>query len=120
MSHTGFPLDFPNAAPLAARSARLTDAQRDALAQAAGRSQFDVFYDKWYDVTLFPQTAGPAPFTLRTFPTRFPDVRSKPLNVVDLSIYKEFHVSEKVRWQIRVDAHNAGNFPWFGTGCRTM
>jgi hypothetical protein len=116
MSHTGFPLDFPNAAPLAARSARLSDDQRDALARAAGRDQFDVSVDKWYDVTLFPGTVGPAPFTLRTFPTRFPDVRTKPLNVLDMSIYREFRVREKVRYQVRVDAHNAGNFPWFGAG----
>ena len=116
MSHSGFPLDFPNAAPLTNRSAALSDAQRDALAQKQGRSQYDVSYDKWYDVTLFPSVAGPAPFTLRTFPTRFPDVRSKPLNIADISLYKEFSVTEKLRAQIRADAHNVGNFPWFGSG----
>lgn len=114
MSHSGFPLAFPNAAPLEARSAKLTDEQRDALARQAGRSQYDVSYDIWFDTSLFPRVAGPAPFTLRTFPTRFPDVRSKPLNVADISLYKEFLFKEKVRWQIRCDAHNAGNFPWFG------
>ena len=41
MSHSGYPLAFPNAAPLEARSAELSDAQRNALAQAAGRSQYD-------------------------------------------------------------------------------
>ncbi|HWB98230.1 MAG TPA: TonB-dependent receptor [Bryobacteraceae bacterium] len=113
MSHSGFPLPFPNAAPLEARSARLSDSQRDALAQKAGRSQYDPSYDVWFDTSLFPRTAQ-APFTLRNFPTRFPDVRSKPLNVTDLSLYKEFQIREKVKWQIRCDAHNAGNFPWFG------
>jgi hypothetical protein len=113
MSHSGFPLPFPNAAPLDARSAELSDSQRDALAQKAGRSQYDPSYDVWFDTSLFPRTAQ-APFTLRNFPTRFPDVRSKPLNVTDLSLYKEFQIREKVKWQIRCDAHNAGNFPWFG------
>jgi len=113
MTHSGFPLAFPNAAPLQAKSAKLSDAQRDALAQAAGRTQYDPSYDVWFDTSLFPRTAQ-APFTLRTFPTRFPDVRSKPLNVTDLSLYKEFRLAEKVKWQIRVDAHNAANFPWFG------
>src|SRR5207253_2975202 len=70
-------------------------------------------YDAWFNTAFFPRTA-PAPFTLRTFPTRFSDVRSKPLNVTDLSLYKEFSVAEKVRLQIRLDAHNAANFPWFG------
>ncbi|MCU1336804.1 MAG: Cna B-type protein [Bryobacterales bacterium] len=113
MSHSGFPLAFPNAGPLEAKSAKLSDAQRDALAQAAGRAQYDPSYDVWFDTSLFPRTAQ-SPFTLRTFPTRFPDVRSKPLNITDLSLYKEFHLAERVKWQIRVDAHNAANFPWFG------
>jgi len=113
MSHSGFPLPFPNAAPLAARSAKLSDSERDARARAAGRTQFDPSEDVWFDTSLFPRAAQ-APFTLRTFATRFPDVRSKPLNVADLSLYKEFHVKEKLRWQVRFDAHNAANFPWFG------
>jgi len=112
-SHSGYPMTFPNAAPLAARSAKLGDAQRDANAQALGRTQWDVSYDKWIDVTLFPKTAGPAPYTLRNFPTMFPDVRTRPLNILDASIYKEFPIREKIRWQLRLDAHNAGNFPWF-------
>jgi len=113
MSHSGFPLPFPNAAPLAAKSAKLSDSQRDELARKAGRAQYDPSYDVWFDTSLFPRTAQ-APFTLRTFPTRFADVRSKPLNVADLSLYKEFKIGEKVKWQVRCDAHNAGNFPWFG------
>ena len=44
-----------------------------------------------------------APFTLRTFPTRFPDVRSKPLNVVEFSAYKEIPIRERIPWQIRAD-----------------
>ena len=112
MSHSGYPLAFPNAAPLVAQSARLTDAQRDKLAQQGGRSQFDPSYDVWFDTSIFPRTAGPAPYTLRNFPTRFSDVRSKPLNVADVSLYKEFVFKEKLHWQIRFDAHNAANFPW--------
>ena len=113
MSHSGFPLAFPNAAPLQAKSAKLNDDQRDSLAQKAGRSQYDPSYDVWFDTSIFPRTAQ-APFTLRDFPTRFSDVRSKPLNITDLSLYKEFQIKERVKWQIRCDAHNAGNFPWFG------
>jgi len=114
MSHSGYPITFPNAAPLVAQSAKLNDSQRDALAQKLGRTQYDPSYDIWFDTSIFPRTAGPAPFTLRNFPTRFPDVRTKPLNVTDLSLYKEFLIKERVRWQIRLDGHNAANFPWFG------
>lgn len=115
MTHSGYPFDFPNAAPLEARSAKLSDSQRDQLAQKAGRTQFDPSYDKYFDTTLFPTVAGPAAFTLRNFPTRFPDVRSKPLNVIDFSAYKEFKFVDRVRWQLRVDAHNLANFPWFAS-----
>ena len=31
-----------------------------------------------------------------------------------MSLYKEFVFKEKLHWQIRFDAHNAANFPWFG------
>jgi hypothetical protein len=113
MSHTGFPLAFPNASPTVAKSAKLDNAQRDKLAQNAGRTQYDVSYDSWFDTSIFPRTTQ-APFTLRDYPTRFPDVRSKPLNISDISLYKEFSFKEKVKWQLRADAHNVGNFPWFG------
>lgn len=112
-TQVGFPFDFPNAAPLAARSANLSDSERDALAQKAGHPQWDPSIDPWFDVSLFP-TQAQAPFTLRNFPTRFPDVRGKPLNNVEFSAYKEILIRERLRWQIRADFHNALNHPWFG------
>jgi hypothetical protein len=102
----------PNAAPLMAKSAKLSDSQRDALAKTQGRTQFDPSADVWFNTALFP-TQAQAPFTLRTFPTRFPDVRSKPLNTVEFSAYKEIPIHERVRWQIRADFHNALNHPFF-------
>ena len=112
-AHSGYPFAFPNAAPLVAQTANLHDAQRDANAQKAGRTQWDPSYDAWFNTSIFP-TQAQAPFTLRNFPSMFPDVRSKILNVWDMSIYKEFPIKERVRWQIRSDFHNAFNHPWFG------
>lgn len=112
-THSGFPWDFPNAAPLVAQSAKFDDAQRDALAQKAGRTQFDPSYDKFFNTALFPNDAQ-APFTLQNFPSRFPDVRGKILNVWEISVFKEFPIKERLRWQIRADFHNAFNHPWFG------
>jgi hypothetical protein len=113
MTRSGVPFDFPNAAPLTARSAKLSDDQRLQLAQAAGRSEFNPFFDKYYDVSLFPRQAQ-APFTLRDFPTRFPDVRSPHLESWEISAYKEFRIKEKVRWQIRADFQNAFDYAYFG------
>jgi hypothetical protein len=108
---SGFPFDFPNAAPKEARSAKLSDDQRDERAKANGR--FDPSVDKWYDTTLFPTTSL-SPFALRTFPTRFPDVRSPALNTWEISVFKDFVIKERIRWQIRGDFMNAFNFPYFG------
>ena len=113
VAQSGFIFDFPNAAPNAAKSAKLTDGDRDAAAKQAGREQFDVSVDKWFDTSLFPKQAQ-APFTLRTFPTRFPDVRSRGLKSSEISLYKEFKFKERVRWQIRADFQNAFNYPLFG------
>jgi hypothetical protein len=111
---SGFPFDFPNAAPLEARSAKLGSDQRDQLARQKGRERFDPSFDKWFDTSLFPSTAL-APFTLRTFPTRFPDVRSEGLRSWEISVFKDFVIRERVRWQIRSDFQNAFNFPFFGS-----
>jgi hypothetical protein len=95
---SGFPIDFPNAAPLEARSAKLPVDQRDVF--------------RWFDTSLFPRVAGPAPFTLRSFPTRFPDVRFMDLDTWDLNLSKDIPIIERVRGQIRVNAINALNYPY--------
>lgn len=110
---SGFLLPFPNAAPLRIGSAKWSDEQREQAAKAAGRDYWDVSYDKWFDTSLFPKQAQAA-YTTRNFPTRFPDVRAQNANSVELSIYKQFVFAERVRWQIRADAYNAFNHPWFG------
>lgn len=110
---SGSPLEFPNAAPLTNRSAALTSAERDERAVRGGGTKFNPFFDKWFDTTLFPRQAQ-APFTLRDFPTRFPDVRSPHLASWELSGYKQFAIKERVRIQVRTDFQNALNYAYFG------
>ena len=112
-SHSGFPIPFPNAAPLTSGTANWTDAQRDANARKNGDKQYDVTNDPYFNINMFPRTAQ-APYTLRNFPTWFPDVRTKPMNIADVSLQKEFKLRERARLQVRADGHNIGNFPWFG------
>lgn len=107
---SGFPYQFPNAAPLEKRSAKLTNDQRNERARAAGRPRFDALFDKWFDTTLFP-TRAQAPFTLRDFPTRFPDVRTQRLQSWEISMSKEIPIRERVRLQVRADFQNAFNHP---------
>ncbi len=110
---TGFVIDFPNAGPLEARSAKLTDEERTANAAKAGRAYWDPSYDIWFDTSLFPKQAQAA-FTQRNFPTRFPDVRAQGVRSAEISVYKQFTIHERVKWQVRADAYNAMNHPWFG------
>jgi hypothetical protein len=110
---SGQPIEFPNAAPLEARSAKLTSSQRDEIARKNGGEKFNPAFDKWFDTTLFPRTAQAA-FTLRDFPTRFPDVRSPYLQSWELSGYKEFSIKERARVQLRADFQNAFSYTYFG------
>lgn len=110
---SGQPIEFPNAAPTQARSAQLTKAERDERARQAGRDKFNPFFDKWFDTTIFPNRAQ-APFTLRDFPTRFPDVRSPFLQSWEVSAYKDFPIRERLKLQLRADFQNAFDYAYFG------
>ena len=95
---SGFPIDFPNAAPLTNQSARLS---------GDGQSIYH-----WFNTALFPKTAQ-APFTLRNYPSRFPDVRFPGVHNVDFSVLKDFPIKERLRAQVRADFTNAFNHPFF-------
>jgi len=97
---SGFPIDFPNAAPLAARSAKLPAEERK--------------LERWFDTSLFPKVAGPPAYTLRNFPTRFPDVRFMDVRNIDFSILKDIPIfKERVKTQVRADITNSMNHPYF-------
>ena len=110
---SGPPLDFPNAAPLSARSAKLSARQRDELAKSFGQQRYDVSYTPYFDTSLFPRVIGPPPFTLRDFPTRFPDIRGFGLNNLDFTIAKQFALGERTRLEVRSDWLNAFNTTYF-------
>lgn len=50
---------------------------------------------------------------LRTFPLRLPGVRSDGFNQWDLSVFKNFRITERVRFQLRAEAQNALNHAMF-------
>jgi Carboxypeptidase regulatory-like domain/TonB dependent receptor len=109
---SGPPLDFPNAAPLEARSARLSWDQRAAMARSLGKEDWDLSYMPYFDTGLFPRTA-PLATDYRTYPTRFPDVRGLGLNNLDLSVAKGFAIREGVRFECRAELMNAMNTTYF-------
>jgi hypothetical protein len=62
---------------------------------------------------LFPKVAPNLTYSLRTFPTRFPDVRFYPLKMMDLSPAKKTQITERVAFEFRAEFLNAFNHPWF-------
>jgi hypothetical protein len=110
---TGFVMSFPNAQNIGNKSAKLSNDQRDALAKKLGYDHWDVSYVPYFDTSLFPKQAQAA-YTLRKYPSVFPDVRAQGVKTAEISIYKQFDIKERVKWQIRADAYNAFNHPWFG------
>lgn len=61
-----------------------------------------------------PAFAIQPPFTLRTLSVRFPNIRTRREPIVDLSVFKQFLVTETLRLQFRAEAFNLTNTPWFG------
>jgi hypothetical protein len=104
---SGFPIDFPNAAPVAAGSAKLSKDKRN--------------MNEWFDTSLWKDPAtgrfvqAQAPFTLRNFPTRFPDVRFSDLKCLNMSVFKDFPIHERLRFNVRLEAYDVTNTPWFST-----
>jgi hypothetical protein len=97
---SGFPIDHPNAAPITTGSAQLSSGERK--------------LERWFNTSLFPKVAGPPAYTLRNFPTRFPDVRYMDVRNFDFSILKDIPIfRERVKTQIRADITNATNHPFF-------
>lgn len=54
-----------------------------------------------------------APYTLRTSPTRLDTVRTERPLQLDLSIFKAFDLPRGMKLQVRAEAFNATNKPWF-------
>jgi len=60
------------------------------------------------------------PFTLRTLSTRFPNVRTSRPPQVDFSLFKAFRLHENLNLQLRAEAFNLTNTPWFGAPNTTL
>ena len=71
--------------------------------------------DLWFNTSGFERTAAKQlANNIRTFPSRLSGVRADGINMLDLAIHKDFHISERFRIQARAEAEGALNHPLFG------
>jgi hypothetical protein len=71
--------------------------------------------DPAFDVTQFNTvSAQQLSSNVRTFQTYFNNLRADPVNVMDASIMKEFHFSERRYFQVRLETFNTLNRSGFG------
>lgn len=66
--------------------------------------------NRYFDTSVFSQ---PAAFTFGNVGTRLPDVRNDGIRNFDLSLFKNFRVTERVGLQFRAEGLNAFNTPRF-------
>jgi hypothetical protein len=67
---------------------------------------------KWFNAAAF-SSVDPGAGHLRTLPYRFSNVRRDNINNVDLSLMKNTKINERMRIQLRLEAINAFNHPYF-------
>jgi len=68
--------------------------------------------DEYFDTSVFSQ---PPPFTFGNHSVYSPDIRNDGITNWDLSLFKEFNITEKIRTQFRAEFFNAFNTPRFGS-----
>lgn len=101
----GWAVDYPNASQVRPGSAKLSSDQRR--------------FDRWFNTSLWEDPVSgrrvppQEPFTLRTFPLRFSDVRVPAYYNWDASLTKKFRLREHADLQFRFEMINAFNHPWF-------
>jgi hypothetical protein len=107
---SGWVVDYPNAPQNAPGSAKLPASERTLT--------------RWFNTSLWKTAAGTPvptqePYTLRTYPYLFSDVRRPGYKNWDTSLSKYFPIKENLRLQFRFEMVNMMNHPWFANMAST-
>jgi hypothetical protein len=78
--------------------------------------------DSWFNVAGFEQTSALqlTSYQKRWWPFRFAQLRRQRQNNVDLAVIKDTTITERVKFQIRAEALNALNHPYFPSPVMTV
>lgn len=101
---SGWAIDYPNAPQVQQGSAQPTDAQK---------AQGFLFNTDLWNYSSGERVKPLPNYTLRTFATRFGDVRVPGYKNLDASVSKSFNIMEVAKLQFRGEMVNAFNHPWF-------
>jgi hypothetical protein len=97
---TGFPVGGANACPT--------------MSPARIKSFSNIVTDTIINTAAFPDTALSA-YDIRTCESRLSSARFPNMVTTDASLSKQIAIRDGIYWQIRADAYNAFNHPWFST-----
>jgi hypothetical protein len=100
---SGWAVNYPNASQVAPGTAKIDN---PTIAQWFNTSL-------WNDPATGRRVAAQEPYTLKTFPLRFSDVRLPGYQNWDVSMSKTFPIYERMNLQFKFEAVNAMNRPWF-------
>lgn len=73
--------------------------------------------NRYFDTSVFSQ---PAPFTFGNVGRTLPDARRPGIRSMDFSLFKNFHLVERMSLQFRAEAFNLTNTPQFGGSNTTL
>lgn len=68
--------------------------------------------DRWFNTAAF---SVPAPYTLGNVSRTLPNIHSDSVFNVDVSVFKDFPINERIRAQFRAETFNITNTPTFAT-----
>lgn len=106
---SGFPLALT--APNTSNSGNGTERPNNNGTSAALSGSVESRLNRYFDTSVFSQ---PLPFTFGNTGRTLPDVRQPGTRNLDFSMFKNFHLVERVSMQFRAEAFNLLNHPIFG------
>jgi hypothetical protein len=73
--------------------------------------------DRWFNTAA---VSAPAPYTIGSAPRWTSNIRTGPLNATDLSLMKNFSLTERLKLQLQAQAFNVTNTPQYGRANTTV
>ena len=111
---SGLPLQFTASNTLSAYGYSVARPNITSLADLTSGSSSP---DRWFNTNA---VTAPAPYTIGSAPRWISNLRTGPLNSTDLSLMKNFQLTETLKMQFQAQAFNLTNTPQYGRANTTV